>query len=86
MTLWDCAYLVEEQTTCLDLARAVLAEISDYYEFEKDRKFLEHYAEHISKLITVVELSLSDIQSKLEEGANAMYAANKAAAQTYLNN
>jgi len=55
MSLFDITTEVEHQIIQLERSRAVMAEVTHYFESIKEWKWLPYYAEHILLLLHVVD-------------------------------
>ena len=77
-TFFECASEIESQAIETDRVRAVLSEATEYFNTTDDQRVLAYYADHIMKLLHVVEIHLADIQAKLSDTAKTMYDTSKA--------
>lgn len=76
-SLFDCSVEIETQSLETDMARAVLREAAEYFECLNERPYLVAHADHIMKLLYVVESILANIQATLTDTAKTILEAHK---------
>ena len=77
MTTYQILSEIENQATYLERARAVLAEVENYFESRDEIKFIPHYAEHILLLLQVAGGLVYDATPELERLATELLEKHK---------
>ena len=78
MSIFDAATDVASQTVQVERARAVLAEVVDYFVAKDNHAYLRHYAEHIETLLLTADALLANVVPSLEKTSDDLTVIHKA--------